>query len=561
MSAAPSADRAAANTPAVALRGGDILARQLIEDGVTHVFGVPGVQLDVAVDALAQARSALRFISARHEQGAAYMADGYARATGQVGVCMVVPGPGVLNAAAGLATAYACSSPVLCLAAQIPSRMVGRGIGLLHEITDQTGILARLTKWQAFPRTAQDIGACVHAAIQEAQSGRPRPVAVELAPDVLAGPAVGGIVTRPRSRTRLEPDQAQLELAAELLSRATSPIIYAGGGVCAAGAWEELQALAEHLQLPVVMSLHGRDALDDRHPLAVTSLAGRDLLQAADLVLVLGSRFRDARGLPVRTAPGTRRIFVNVDDQGTPPNAAETLIVRADAKLALAALRELTGAPRGRSAWSAAIAAARAHAQQQLSGLEPQLSWVRALRAGVPEDGILVNELTQIGYACRVAYPVYGPRTYITPGYLGTLGYGLATAIGAKAGAPQTPVISISGDGGLGWTLPELATAKQYGLGVVCVVFNDGAYGNVRRTQLAEFDGRTLGTDLVNPDFASLAAAYGIRFARVRSPGALTSVLHDVSACDEPVLIEVPVSEMPSPWGLILDHPPTSPAS
>ena len=199
----------------------------------------------------------------------------------------------------------------------------------------------------------------------------------------------------------------------------------------------------------------------------------------------------------------------------------------------------------------AELDAVREWCAEQCAEVEPQLSFVRALRAAIPDDGILVSELTQVGYLSRVAYPVYEPRTFLTPGYQGTLGYGFPTALGAKIGRPDRAVVSITGDGGFGWNLQELSTARKYGIGTVTVVFADGAYGNVRRTQADSFEGRFIGSDLANPDFVKLAEAFGVAGARASSPAQLEGLLRETAGGTEPVLIEVPVGEMPSPWHLI----------
>jgi acetolactate synthase-1/2/3 large subunit len=186
---------------------------------------------------------------------------------------------------------------------------------------------------------------------------------------------------------------------------------------------------------------------------------------------------------------------------------------------------------------------------EMLAGIEPQYGWVRALRASVPEDGILVNEFTQVGYLAQVAYPVYAPRTYVSPGYQGTLGYGFPTALGAKVAHPGRAVLSITGDGGFGWGLAELSTARKFGIGLVTVVFNDGAYGNVRRAQVEQFDGRVLGSELLNPDFVQLAESFGVRGTRATTPAELEGVLREtLGSSTEPVLIDVPVGRMQNPW-------------
>jgi acetolactate synthase-1/2/3 large subunit len=538
------------------LSGGEALAHQLAREGVTRVFGVPGVQLDYAVDGLARVQDMVSYWNTRHEQGAAYMADGYARSTGDVGVCMIVPGPGMLNAMAALSTAYACSSPVLAIVGQIPSATIGRDLGMLHEVPGQSATLGTVTKWTGIARTPAEVPGLVHDAFRALRTGRPRPVGIEIPPDVLQGRADISLVDPDPSAAPVVPDPVTIRKAAALLDGAERPVIYAGGGVEAAGAWDELRELAERIQAPVVMSLHGRGALDDRHPLALTSVAGRDILPLADAVLAVGTRFINGLAKPVRTTPGAPVILLNAEERDLGEPRTADVAVHGDARLGLAALRDATRAVRGSGGLVGDVVAARLHADEQVSEISPQISWVRALREAIPENGILVNELTQVGYLAQVAYPVYGPRTYITPGYQGTLGYGFPTALGAKAGSPGRVVVSINGDGGFGWNLQELATAKKYRIGLITVVFNDAAFGNIRRTQRTSFGKRLLGTDLVNPDYVALAGAFGIAGERVTSPEGLTAAITTAAGHGEPVLIEVPMGEVPSPWHLIHDHLP-----
>jgi acetolactate synthase-1/2/3 large subunit len=540
------------------MTGGDALARQLAREGVRHIFGVPGVQLDYAVDGLARLPESERiaYWNTRHEQATSYMADGYARSSGRVGVCMVVPGPGLLNALAGVSTAYACSSRVLCIAGQIPSNAIGRGFGLLHEIPDQSRILGTLTKWSARAATPDEVPRLVHEAIRQLRSGRPRPVGVEVPPDVLQAQAEVRLVDPVDHDEPLQPDPTLVRRAAELLAAAERPVIYAGGGAVAGDASHPLRELAERLQCPVVMSANGRGALDDRHPLALTWLAGRAALAAADLVLGVGSRFLNGQE-QLTLAPGARCLLLNAEpvDLGEPRRPA--VAVLGDAALGLAGLRaELSGTPaRGARPWLD-LDHARRWAEDLQAQLEPQYSWVRTLRASLPEDGILVNEFTQVGYMSQSAFPVYRPRSYITPGYQGTLGYGFPTALGARVANPRTPVLSISGDGGFGWALSELSTARKFGIGLVTVVFNDQAYGNVRRAQAEQFDGRILGSELLNPDFVALAESFGVRGARATTPGELEGLLRETLGADaEPVLIDVPVGVMPQPFRRLRESP------
>ncbi len=532
----------------VSMRGGDALAAQLVREGVRHVFGVPGVQLDYAVDGLARVADQISYVNTRHEQAAAYMADGYARTTGDVGVCMVVPGPGLLNAGAGLATAYACSSRVLCIVGDIPSRAIGRGLGMLHEIPDQSLVLRSLTRWSARAGEPADVPRLVREAVHRLRTGHPGPVGLEVPPDILQASGQVTLLPPTPDDDSSELDSELLRQAIDMLARAQRPVLYAGGGVVAAGAGAALQRLAERLEAPVVMSMNGRGALDDRHRLALTWLAGREALASADVVLAVGSRFLDGQE-QVTLGPDARLVLLNIESRDLGEPRSPTLALQGDA------LRGLTMLCEGladviSSTWQRPeLQSLRAWANQLLMQVEPQYSWVRALRRALPEDGIFVNEFTQVGYLAMFAFPVYEPRTYVGPGYQGTLGYGFPTALGVKVAHPHRAVLCITGDGGLGFGLAELATARKQGIGLVSVVFSDNAYGNVRRTQVEHFDSRVLGSDLVNPDFVGLAESFGVRGVRATTPAELEGLLREtLSGGSEPVVVEVPVGPMPNPF-------------
>ncbi len=531
------------------MTGGQALARQLVAEGVTDLFGIPGVQMDWATDALNDVAGQIRFIVPRHEQAASYMADGYARTTGRPGVCMVVPGPGLLNAMSGLATAYACSSPVLCIAGQIPSTAIGKGWGLLHEVNNQSGILASVTKWSRLARTPTEIAPLVHQAFVQLRSGHARPVGLEIPPDVLQARGDVTLLDAAVAPAPAAPPAADTATAAQWLHEAGFPVIYAGGGVMAAGATEALQKLADALQAPVVMSDNGRGALSDRHPLALLNLAGRVVLPHADVVLVVGSRFSNGMGRPHYEAPHTRYIYLNIEAGDMADSRPEGLRLRADARAGLEDLAQALG-PLRRPLRHAHVAAVRAWCDEQIACIEPQRSYLQVLRESIPDDGILVSELTQVGYAANFAYPVHQARTLITPGYQGTLGYGFPTSLGVAIGNPGRVVVSINGDGGFGWGLQELATAARYRPDLVVVVFADQAFGNVRRMHNAAFQ-RETGTELHNPDFVKLADAFGLPGSRVDSPAGLRLALQTAIGRGGPALIEVSVAAMPSPWHLI----------
>lgn len=531
------------------LTGGQLLVAQLLREGVRHVFGIPGVQLDWAVEALREKRGDIELIVPRHEQAASYMADGYARTSGTEGVSMVVPGPGVLNALSGLATAYACSARTLFIAGQIPSPDIGRNRGLLHEIRGQGEILGQLTKWHAIARSADEVAEVVHEAFKQLRSGMPRPVAIELPPDVLQQSSAAPLHERARGQ-RQAPQENALREAAHLLREARFPVIQAGGGAAAADAGEALTFLAERLQAPVVMTEGARGLMASSHPLALTGLGGRAVFPHADVVVAVGTRFLDAQAKPTRADPACRYIYVNLDPDHTGAPRQPGVAVIGDARIVLERLVHASSDLAPRPSRAMAMDAVKSWCEAQLRAIQPQAAYVDAIRRALPEDAIVVSELTQVGYFANVALPVNRPRSYLTPGYQGTLGYGLPTSLGAAVANPARRVVSLNGDGGLGWNLQELLTAARYQPNVTVIVFVDGAYGNVRRIQRRVF-GQEFATEVRNPEFAALAAACGLPFRSVDSPETLHEALAASAASAGPMLIEVRVSEMASPWPVI----------
>ena len=528
------------------MTGGQALVESLTREGVETVFGLPGVQLDWAFDALYGARDSITVLHTRHEQATAYMADGYARTTGQPGCFIVVPGPGVLNAAGALSTAYSVNSPVLCITGQIQSDLIGIGRGVLHEVDDQLGMLAHITKWNARASTPGEVPLVVHEAFRQLRSGRPRPVEIEIPPDVLQQTAEVRL-GQPLPPDRQPGDPALLERAAALLGQAERPLILAGGGVQAAGAWEELRELAERLDAPVVMSVNGRGSLSDRHPLATIGLALPLLLPAADAVLAVGTRLLGPGNQPVRPPGDAPLIRIDADPAQLSRTTAPTVGIAADARPALATLAERVGRHnRSRPSRRDDVATIKRALTEALNTAQPQSALGLALRAAIPEDAIVVDESCQVGYWSRAGMPVYAPRTYITSGYQGTLGYGFPTALGARVGNPGRKVLSFNGDGGFMFNVQELATAVQHNIAVTVVVFDDGAYGNVLRTQRESFGGRTIATELRNPAFARLAEVFGMPGVRAEGADALAGALREALTHDGPVLIEVPVGPMPN---------------
>ncbi|WP_428249719.1 thiamine pyrophosphate-dependent enzyme [Ferrovibrio sp.] len=537
---APSAPKAMTTAEAV--------VEQIIRNGIDTIYALPGVQNDYLFDAFAGATDRLRFIHTRHEQGAAYMALGAALATGKPQVFTVVPGPGILNATGALCTAYALNAPVLALTGQINSNAIGRGLGLLHEIPDQLGLLRSLTKWADRIHAPHEGPTKVNQAFAEMQSGRPRPVALECPLDVW--PRRAPVELLPAGEALQAPiDLDAVKAAAKLLAGAERPLIIVGGGALDAG--EALREVAEILQAPVSSHRTGRGALDSRHPLSVNSAIGHRFWGQADVVLAVGTRLQLQQlqwGLDDKIK--IVRIDADADELNRVRPASVGIV--GDAKLALQMLADELGklAPK-RASRSDEVQQVRALSDADWAQCKPQMAFLDAIRAELPEDGIFVDELTQLGYVSRLHFPIYKPRSFITPGYQGTLGWGLATAMGVKAAKPDTPVVAVSGDGGFMFNVQELATAVQHRIPIVVVLMNDGAFGNVLRTQTEDFGNRRIATNLNNPDFVKLAESFGALGLRAKTPEELRAALRQGLKSGLPTIIDVPVGPMPSPWNVL----------
>lgn len=529
------------------LTGGQALIQQLRLEGVDLIFGLPGVQMDWAYDALYDAREYLQVLHTRHEQATAYMADGYARTSGRVGVCMVVPGPGVLNTTAALSTAYACSSPVLCISGQIPSFQIGKGRGMLHEIPNQLEAMGSVTKWAARALTPAEVPALVHNAFEQLGSGRPRPVEIEVPLDVLQAQGEVDLLSPATTARGGTGDPDVIERAAEALGKAQRPVLIVGGGVLSSGAWTEVQQLAEMLEAPVIMTQNGRGVLSDRHYLAQIPPAAATLVPKADVIMAIGTRFLQPSVAAWRLKEGQTFVQMDVDPEEIGRNQQPDIGIQADAKAGVAELVRRTARHNGkRASRKEELEALKGDITAFFNGEGHRAPLALAVRRALPDDGVLIGEMTQVAYWCNTgAFPIYHPRSYVTPGYQGTLGFGFATALGAKVANPDRAVVSISGDGGFMFNVQELSTMAKHNIPLVAVVFNDHAFGNVKRIQQVSFAGRNIAVDLQNPDFMKLADAFGVQGMRATSPEQLTASIERGLGDGKPTLIEVPVQPMP----------------
>jgi acetolactate synthase-1/2/3 large subunit len=533
---------------AVTLSTAEATVATLLRHGVTNFFCVPGVHNDPLLDALHGASDRIRTIHARHEQTAGYMALGASLATGRMHPFAVVPGPGTLNAGAAMLTAWGMGAPVLGIFGQIPSFAIDRGHGHLHEIPDQLGLLRHLSKSATRIAAPHEAPGATAAAICTALSGRTRPAALECAIDVWARRAPVMLVD-PLPPLQPPVDEDAVEAAARLLGAAKRPLIVVGGGAQDAG--PEVAAIAEMLEAPVVSYRRGRGVIPTTHRLAVSYPIGHRLWESADAVLAIGTRlYVQQSDWGVDSELKIVRIDIDPDEPGRyrRPDCA----IVADAAAALRVLRErLPRHTARRASRQEELDGHRAWLAERLSRLEPQMGFLRAIHAAMPEDGIFVDEVTQMGFAARLALPVSRPRSYFS-GYQDNLGYGYGTALGAKAACPDRAVLSIAGDGGFAYQAMELATAARHNLAVVVVVFDDGAFGNVRRIQAQQYGNRLIACDLHNPDFVRFAESFGVAAFRARSETELREALTRAFALGAPALVHVPVGEMPSAWDMIL---------
>lgn len=521
--------------------------KTLIANGIDTLYCLPGVQNDDFFDALHRVGGAIKPINARHEQATAYMALGAALATGKPQAYCVVPGPGFLNTTTALATAQSLTAPVLAISGQIFEARIGKGLGFLHEIPNQIGIMRTLTKWATHIDGPEDAGMKAKEAFRQLLSGAPGPVGIECGWDVWKRASEVALDLEPAKRETPPIDDDAIEEAAKLLAASKRPLISVGGGAQDASA--EVKLLAEMLEAPVMSFRTGAGVLDNRHYLSQRVTGGYRLWKNADVVFAIGTRLHQQ--FDWGTDDDMKIIHLDLDSSRPGRIRKPDVKIIADAAKALRALLDRLPKHLGkRTSRKDEMAAIKADVDKELADLAPQKRWIDALRAGLPEDGIMVEELTQVCYVSRVMFPVYKPRTYISSGYQGTLGWGYNVALGAKAAMPHRKVLSVSGDGGFMFGVQELATAAKHNIGVVAVVFTDNAYGNVKRMQQLNYEGRTIASDLTNPDFVRLGESFGIRSSRVRTPEALTKELTAAFKTDAPALIEVPVDQFPDPWRL-----------
>lgn len=517
---------------------------QLEASGARVVFGIPGVHTLALYDALHT--STLTHILARHEQGAGFMADGYARATGEPAVAMVITGPGVTNVATPIGEAYTDSSPVFVLSSNVESAHLDAMRGNLHDLKDQRAVMRAVTKWNERAARAGDVAPLVAEGWRQMTTGRRLPVNVEIPIDVLDQPAVAVEIHAPDVEPAMTDISGAIDRAAEALSGASNPVIYAGGGATSSAAGDAIARIAERLKAPIVTSIQGKGSVPASHPHNLDALwtqgnAVDELVREADALLVIGSRLgvqateRFAFPLPQTL------VRIDIDPEEMTRNAAPTVAIEADARVATELLADALERRETASTWDTSrFAQARETARASAFGAD-RVEWLEAIRAALPPEAPIAWDMTMMSYVAGYLYPVERPRTFLFPTGYGTLGFALPAAIGAKVGMGDTPVAAVVGDGGFQFTMQELATAIQFRLGIPIIIFNDSTYSAVKEEQKRSRGGRYAAVDLVNPDYVKLAEAYNIPGVRVETPEALTAAIREAITRDQPTIIDVPI--------------------
>lgn len=537
-------------SPENPVSGAEALVRAIIAEDTDTVFGYPGGQILPVYDALYDFTDRLHHILVRHEQGAIHAAQGFARATGRVGVVIVTSGPGAANVVTGLSDAMMDSTPLVVITGQVGAQYLGSDA---FQETDVIGITQPITKWSLQVRRAEDINAAVARAFFIARSGRPGPVVLDIARD-----AQIGIVDRPYRKINFirsyDPspvlNQSQIERAAAIIRDAKRPLLLAGQGVAISNAEDALLRFVEKASLPVANTLLGLSTIPSDHPLYKGMLGMHGNVgpnfntNRADVIIGVGMRFDDrVTGLASGYAPDASIIHIDIDPSEFDKVVASTVAVHADAREALEALAEAVGPRSNEEGWLESFDRCAEIEDREVLGAELRRSGdapmtmgevVAAISEATGHKAIAVTDVGQNQMMASRYFRFTSPRSFISSGGLGTMGFGLPAAIGAKIGRPDRTVICFLGDGGFQMTMQELGTIMEYGIGVKIVIMNNNFLGNVRQWQNLFYHRRFSQTPLLNPDFNMLASAYGISSLDVRSrselPGAIKAMLADDNA-------------------------------
>jgi len=534
----------------VRMTGGRAVVESLIRQGVDTIFGIPGVHTLEIYDALYENKDKIKHVVARHEGGAGFMADGYARTTGKIGVCTVITGPGVTNASTALGQAYSDSSPILMISSQNKTDHMDRDIGALHQLKDQMSVVSGCTAWSRRVHDPKEIPQAIYDAMDYLRTHRPRPVNIEIPTDVMNAEADidFGEISSPEP---FSPTSAQVDQAAQMLADAERPLIWAGGG--AAGASESVTELAEMLNAGVVMTCAGKGVVREDHALNVgNKLRGddevvvKDFVASGDVILVVGSELGVIDTLGGEVELPAKMIRVDVDAPSGDMLYQPVLQIRSDARVFCDELierfkqfpeEEQIGAD---EEYKEEIARVRQTLDEDAADGGGTRAIIDVLRQSLMEDDIVVCDMTVLCYRATSLYPALAPKSFLFPRGFGTLGWSLPAAIGAKLGNPDRHVVSICGDGGLMFTSQELATAVKYQLPLPILLMNNESYGVVKRNMIRNYD-RDIGCDIENPDFVQMAEAFGAKGRRLTDAAQLPSAINEAFSANGPTVIEFQV--------------------
>jgi acetolactate synthase-1/2/3 large subunit len=536
--------------PVLGRTGGQAVVDALAAGGVEAVFGIPGGHnLDI-YDALA-GMPTIRTIVPRHEQGAGFMADGYARVSGRTGVTVTIEGPGATNLLTSLGEAYADHSPVLAITSQIPAADIDRHAMRIHELRDHQRVLASACLWNERATTVEAIPGLIARALADHRTKRPAPIHLEVPLDVLAARSSETDGFEPTGPAPLDP--AEVARAAEVIAAGSRPLIYAGAGVNRSGAAGALTLLAERLGAPVITTALGKGAIAEDHPLYVATLSlwspwatsgpVAELVAAADPLIVVGGRLSDASTNDWSMPLPSPIVQIDIEPEQAQPRHRAGVTVAGDAAAALGQLLGALGTGRSDSvALDEAREHVAAHARANLGWGQDLLD---AITSDLGPDTILMGD-SLIGLWAATAWRTNAPRAYHVPMHFNTLGFALPAAVGARVAMPTRPIVAIAGEGAFMFTMAELSTAVQHELPVIMIVCNDGAFTSIKRQQVARF-GRTHGVDLASPDLPRLADAMGALGLRADDLAGFRGALATAAASGRPALIEVPLS-VRAPW-------------
>lgn len=522
------------------MKGGDILIECLKAQGVSTIFGMPGTQnIQIYDSLLRHGIGSINHFLVRHEYAATQMADGFARATGDVGVAITVPGPGASNAATGILEAFTDCVPVLLITGQSHSDTYSRHPSKMFHGLDQMRFFAPITKYCAIAHDVSEIPIVVENAFKAMRNGRPGPTVLEFPMDVITGEDEVRIPPRVEREDSPPPDDSALSDAVDKIRNAKFPLIFAGSAVIHANARNELRMLAEKLNAPVIVSRCAKGALSEDHPLALQicyGFLGQEALKQADCLIGIGPRFTsiDSRGWSLKLP----QPFIQIDEDENEIGQEYPcdIGVVGDLKLTLQALIEDVSTDQ--NGWDNVLPQSRAKFDSQ-----PSLPIIHELQDVLSRETIYAIDVHSLGYASFAEFPIYDPRTFLYPNIGVALGYAYPAAVGAKAAYPDRPVICFSGDGGFLMGAMEMATAMKYGINVIAIVINDGALSAIKGAQMKGFEGRTIDTDLRNPDFVELAQSFGAYARKVENLENFKPILQETLDAEKPALIEVMMRE------------------